>query len=217
MAQRSRRRPLIVASGKDHGEYQSTARTGRRPDPELRGLRDARGAALAALRGSRPSSTPPRSSSCRPEPACSTAEADRRRRAAPRRGRADRDADPAAVAAVPRDDDRGRLRGAAGAGSSRSWPRDGRCAGRKIGLTSRAMQQAVSITEPDYGAIFDDMFFDDGGVVPTGGSSGRGSRSSWRSSSTGRCAGPGVTLFDVLDATALRHARRSRSSTPGCR
>ena len=37
---------------------------------------------------------------------------------------------------------------------------------RKIGLTSRAMQQAVSITEPDYGVIFDDMFFDDGGVVP---------------------------------------------------
>ena len=27
---------------------------------------------------------------------------------------------------------------------------------RKIGLTSRAMQQAVSITEPDYGVIFDD-------------------------------------------------------------
>src|ERR1700722_9329160 len=39
---------------------------------------------------------------------------------------------------------------------------------RKIGLTSRAMQQAVSITEPDYGVIFDDMFFDDGGVVPSG-------------------------------------------------
>lgn len=37
---------------------------------------------------------------------------------------------------------------------------------RKIGLTSRAMQQAVSITEPDYGVIFDDMFFDDGGIVP---------------------------------------------------
>src|SRR6201986_5618635 len=37
---------------------------------------------------------------------------------------------------------------------------------RKIGLTSRAMQQGGSITEPDYGVIFDDMFFDDGGVVP---------------------------------------------------
>ena len=39
---------------------------------------------------------------------------------------------------------------------------------RKIGLTSRAMQQAVSITEPDYGVIFDDMVFADGGVVPFG-------------------------------------------------
>ena len=39
---------------------------------------------------------------------------------------------------------------------------------RKIGLTSRAMQQAVSITEPDHGVIFDDMVFADGGIVPSG-------------------------------------------------
>lgn len=39
--------------------------------------------------------------------------------------------------------------------------------GRKIGLTSRAMQQAVNITEPDYGVLFDDMFFDDGELIPT--------------------------------------------------
>ena len=57
---------------------------------------------------------------------------------------------------------------------------------RKIGLTSRAMQQAVSISEPDYGVIFDDMFFDDGGTVPPRGSSGLASRSSSRSSSTSR-------------------------------
>lgn len=38
--------------------------------------------------------------------------------------------------------------------------------GRKIGLTSRAMQQAVNITEPDYGVLYDDMFFADGSVVP---------------------------------------------------
>jgi 2-oxo-hept-3-ene-1,7-dioate hydratase len=43
-----------------------------------------------------------------------------------------------------------------------------RVEGRKIGLTSRAMQQAVGITEPDYGAIYDDMFFEDGSVVPLG-------------------------------------------------
>src|SRR5260370_20551229 len=39
---------------------------------------------------------------------------------------------------------------------------------RKIGLTSRAMQQAVSITEPDHGVIFDDMVFADGGVCARG-------------------------------------------------
>src|SRR5260370_39854726 len=39
---------------------------------------------------------------------------------------------------------------------------------RKIGLTSRAMQQAASISEPDHGVIFDDMVFADGGIVPSG-------------------------------------------------
>ena len=34
--------------------------------------------------------------------------------------------------------------------------------GRKIGLTSRAMQAATGITEPDYGAIFDDMVLETG-------------------------------------------------------
>lgn len=38
--------------------------------------------------------------------------------------------------------------------------------GRKIGLTSRAMQLAVNIEEPDYGVLFDNMFFDDGSVIP---------------------------------------------------
>ncbi len=38
--------------------------------------------------------------------------------------------------------------------------------GRKIGLTSRAMQQAVNIAEPDYGVLLDDMFFSDGDDLP---------------------------------------------------
>jgi len=38
--------------------------------------------------------------------------------------------------------------------------------GRKIGLTSRAMQQAVNIDEPDYGVLLDDMFFADGDDIP---------------------------------------------------
>ena len=38
--------------------------------------------------------------------------------------------------------------------------------GHKIGLTSKAMQRFANITEPDYGALLSDMFFEDGGGVP---------------------------------------------------
>ena len=72
--------------------------------------------------------------------------------------------------------------------------------GRKIGLTSRVMQQALSISEPDYGALYDDMFFDDGGTVPH-------DRFIYPRVEVelafvlGRTLeGPGVTLFDVLGA-----------------
>jgi 2-oxo-hept-3-ene-1,7-dioate hydratase len=41
-----------------------------------------------------------------------------------------------------------------------------RLLGRKIGLTSRAMQQAFGIAEPDYGTLLDDMFFADGALIP---------------------------------------------------
>lgn len=37
-----------------------------------------------------------------------------------------------------------------------------RLIGHKVGLTSRAMQIAANITEPDYGVLFDTMYFDDG-------------------------------------------------------
>ncbi|GGO79825.1 2-oxo-hepta-3-ene-1,7-dioic acid hydratase [Marinobacterium nitratireducens] len=37
--------------------------------------------------------------------------------------------------------------------------------GYKIGLTSRAMQMAVNIDEPDYGVLLDDMFFEDGATL----------------------------------------------------
>lgn len=41
-----------------------------------------------------------------------------------------------------------------------------RLVGRKIGLTSKAMQSATGITEPDYGVIFDDTVWPNGAVVP---------------------------------------------------
>jgi 2-oxo-hept-3-ene-1,7-dioate hydratase len=34
-----------------------------------------------------------------------------------------------------------------------------RLVGRKIGLTSKAMQQATGITEPDYGVMFEDTVY----------------------------------------------------------
>lgn len=40
--------------------------------------------------------------------------------------------------------------------------------GWKIGLTSRAMQQALNIETPDSGVLLDDMLFEDGAVVPRG-------------------------------------------------
>ena len=39
--------------------------------------------------------------------------------------------------------------------------------GRKIGLTSRAMQQALGVYEPDFGVLLDDMFVEDWDAVPS--------------------------------------------------
>jgi len=41
-----------------------------------------------------------------------------------------------------------------------------RVRGHKIGLTSRVMQIQSQIDEPDFGALFDDMFFDSGASIP---------------------------------------------------
>lgn len=40
-----------------------------------------------------------------------------------------------------------------------------RLVGRKIGLTSKAMQQATGITEPDYGVMFDDTVYPSGAEI----------------------------------------------------
>ncbi|MCA0202732.1 MAG: 2-oxo-hepta-3-ene-1,7-dioic acid hydratase [Proteobacteria bacterium] len=43
-----------------------------------------------------------------------------------------------------------------------------RVIGWKIGLTSRAMQDALKIDTPDSGVLFDDMLFEDGAEIPAG-------------------------------------------------
>jgi len=72
--------------------------------------------------------------------------------------------------------------------------------GHKIGLTSRAMQMAVGINEPDYGALLADMFFDDGATIPTDHFIAPRVEVEVAFIMNRRLEGPNVTLFDVLDA-----------------
>jgi 2-oxo-hept-3-ene-1,7-dioate hydratase len=73
--------------------------------------------------------------------------------------------------------------------------------GRKIGLTSRAMQQSVGITEPDYGSLFDDMFFEDGSQIPLDRFIAPRVEVELAFVLGEPLAGPRCTLFDVLRAT----------------
>lgn len=76
-----------------------------------------------------------------------------------------------------------------------------RVVGHKIGLTSRAMQQASQINEPDYGTLLDDMVLRDGGecsvsryIVPR-------LEVEFAFVLARPLQGPGVTLTEVLSAT----------------
>ena len=72
--------------------------------------------------------------------------------------------------------------------------------GHKIGLTSKAMQSALGIDEPDSGALLDDMFFSDGAVVPTSRFIGLRVEAELAFVMRTALSGPGCTIFDVLDA-----------------
>lgn len=79
--------------------------------------------------------------------------------------------------------------------------RGARVMGHKIGLTSRAMQMASKMTEPDYGVLLDDMFYDPAKAIPAekflsprieveiGFHLGK------------TLEGDNISVFDVLDAT----------------
>ena len=77
-----------------------------------------------------------------------------------------------------------------------------RLVGRKIGLTSKVMQVATGITEPDYGVIFDDMVFESGASVEFDRFSNVRIEVELAFVLAKPLAGPNVTVFDVLDATA---------------
>jgi 2-oxo-hept-3-ene-1,7-dioate hydratase len=73
--------------------------------------------------------------------------------------------------------------------------------GHKIGLTSKAMQSALGINEPDSGVLLDDMFFADGGLVPTERFIATRVEAELAFIMKHRLKGPDCTLFDVLNAT----------------
>ncbi|MDE3737997.1 2-oxo-hepta-3-ene-1,7-dioic acid hydratase [Pseudomonas resinovorans] len=80
--------------------------------------------------------------------------------------------------------------------------KDGRkLVGHKIGLTSRAMQVSSNITEPDYGALLDDMFFDEGSDIPFDRFIVPRVEVELAFILGKPLRGPNCTVFDVLEAT----------------
>lgn len=76
-----------------------------------------------------------------------------------------------------------------------------RIIGRKIGLTSKAMQSALNIDIPDSGVLFDDMLFENGGTVPKGRFIQPRIEAELAFVMKAPLAGPGVTPQDVIRAT----------------
>jgi 2-oxo-hept-3-ene-1,7-dioate hydratase len=72
--------------------------------------------------------------------------------------------------------------------------------GHKIGLTSRAMQSASQINEPDYGTLLDDMFFEPG-PIPADRFIAPRVEVELAFVLKKRLQGAGVSIDDVLDAT----------------
>ncbi len=76
-----------------------------------------------------------------------------------------------------------------------------RIRGRKIGLTSRAMQLSSQIDEPDYAPLMDDMFFEAGGDIPFERFIAPRVEVELAFILGKPLKGPGVSIFDVLSAT----------------
>ncbi|WP_049192482.1 2-oxo-hept-4-ene-1,7-dioate hydratase [Corynebacterium striatum] len=76
-----------------------------------------------------------------------------------------------------------------------------RLVGRKIGLTSKVMQEATGITEPDYGAIFADQVYENGSVIEHAQFSNVRIEVELAFVLKEDLAGPNCSIFDVLRAT----------------
>ncbi|MBE2261524.1 MAG: 2-oxo-hepta-3-ene-1,7-dioic acid hydratase [Burkholderiaceae bacterium] len=76
-----------------------------------------------------------------------------------------------------------------------------RVIGHKIGLTSRAMQLASQITEPDFGTLLDNMLLSDGSEIEAARFIVPRLEVEFAFILARPLKGPGVSLFDVLNAT----------------
>ncbi len=73
--------------------------------------------------------------------------------------------------------------------------------GHKIGLTSRAMQRSSNVNEPDFGALLNDMLFEDGRDIPVARFIEPRVEVELAFVLARPLKGPGCTVFDVLNAT----------------
>jgi 2-oxo-hept-3-ene-1,7-dioate hydratase len=73
--------------------------------------------------------------------------------------------------------------------------------GRKIGLTSRAMQRSSQIDEPDHGVLLDDMFFTEGSEIPFARFIEPRVEVELAFVLARPLSGPDCTIFDVIAAT----------------
>ena len=76
-----------------------------------------------------------------------------------------------------------------------------RMVGHKIGLTSRAMQMASKMTEPDYGRILDDAFYNDGAQIRADAFLKPRLEVELAFIMGSDLEGPGARVYDVLRAT----------------
>ena len=86
--------------------------------------------------------------------------------------------------------------------SDRRIAQGARLVGHKIGLTSKVMQVATGISEPDYGVIHDDMVYESGAVIEFDRFSNVRIEVELAFVLKKPLTGPNVSIFDVLDATA---------------
>lgn len=78
-----------------------------------------------------------------------------------------------------------------------------RVVGHKIGLTSRAMQMASKMTEPDYGRILSDALFNDGAQIPAGRFMKPRLEVELAFIMGEDLAGPDARIYDVMRATEM--------------